>query len=230
MFQAVVSSRASRREWYVLPLSFLLHTMLLAIVIVTPLMATDVLPTPRSILEYMMAGVPQALPEAPPSVRHVEQPSTIDVNRMAAPVEAPDGVASESGLDINAETVDTRSVTSVLEGFGGSVVSVEPPPPAASAPAAPIHIGGLIKPPARVKDVAPVYPEIARSARVEGIVIIQATIGIDGKVEKAEVLRSMPLLDDAALVAVRAWEYTPTLLNGQPVPVIMTVTVQFKLK
>jgi TonB family protein len=56
-----------------------------------------------------------------------------------------------------------------------------------------------------------------------------AIIGTDGKVEDAKVLRSTPLLDEAALEAVRAWEYTPTLLNGRPTPVIMTVTVQFRL-
>jgi protein TonB len=54
-------------------------------------------------------------------------------------------------------------------------------------------------------------------------------IGIDGKVADAKVLRSIPLLDQAALAAVRQWEYTPTLLNGVPVPVIMTVTVTFNL-
>ena len=59
--------------------------------------------------------------------------------------------------------------------------------------------------------------------------IIEATIGVDGRVVNARILRSVPLLDDAALDAVRQWEYTPTLLNGVPVPVIMTVTVQFTL-
>ena len=75
-----------------------------------------------------------------------------------------------------------------------------------------------------------VYPPIAQSARVQGIVIIEATIGPDGKVRDAKVLRGQPLLNDAALSAVRQWEYTPTLLNGVPVPVIMTVTVTFTLQ
>jgi periplasmic protein TonB len=61
-------------------------------------------------------------------------------------------------------------------------------------------------------------------------VIIEATIGPSGKVTDAKVLRSIPLLDNAALEAVRQWEFTPTLLNGVPVPVIMTVTVQFTLQ
>jgi protein TonB len=77
--------------------------------------------------------------------------------------------------------------------------------------------------------VNPVYPPIAQSARVQGVVIIEATIGTDGKVKDARVLRSVPLLDQAALDAVRQWEYSPVLLNNVAVPVIMTVTVQFSL-
>jgi protein TonB len=71
---------------------------------------------------------------------------------------------------------------------------------------------------------------IAPAAGVLGVVIIDATIGQDGKVKDARVLRSIPLLDQAALDAVRQWEFTPTLLNGVPVPVIMTVTVNFTLQ
>jgi len=65
---------------------------------------------------------------------------------------------------------------------------------------------------------------------VQGIVIIEATIGPNGSVQDARVLRSIPLLDQSALDAVRQWQYTPTLLNGVAVPVIMTVTVQFTLQ
>jgi len=71
---------------------------------------------------------------------------------------------------------------------------------------------------------------VAQAARLEGIVIIEATISSSGRVVDARVLRSSPLLDEAALAAVRQWRYTPTLLNGVPVPVIMTVTVQFTIK
>jgi protein TonB len=74
-----------------------------------------------------------------------------------------------------------------------------------------------------------VYPSIAQSARVQGVVILEATIGENGRVKDVKVLRSIPLLDQAAIDAVRQWEYTPTLLNNVPVPVIMTVTVQFTL-
>ena len=92
-----------------------------------------------------------------------------------------------------------------------------------------VRVGGNIKPPQRTSNVNPVYPPLAMSSRVQGVVILEAVIGVDGKVTDARVLRSIPLLDQAALDAVKQWEYTPTLLNGAAVPVIMTVTVQFTL-
>jgi TonB family protein len=92
---------------------------------------------------------------------------------------------------------------------------------------APIRVGGQIKSPLKVKDVKPIYPAIARSAGVTGAVTLEATIGLDGKVSDAKVVRSIPLLDQAALDAVQQWEYTPTLLNGVPVPILMTITINF---
>ncbi|HMD34692.1 MAG TPA: energy transducer TonB, partial [Vicinamibacterales bacterium] len=83
----------------------------------------------------------------------------------------------------------------------------------------------------KVRDVRPEYPAMAQSARVQGVVIVEATIGVDGTVTDAKILRSIPLLDAAALDAVKQWTFTPTVLpdTGQPVPVIMTVTVNFSL-
>jgi len=109
-------------------------------------------------------------------------------------------------------------------------VAAPPPPPPPPPPPAPVRVGGAIKQPSKIKDARPVYPPIAQSARVQGVVIIEAVIGPDGHVQEAKVLRSIPLLDAAALDAVKQWQYTPTLLNGQPVPVIMTVTVNFTLQ
>jgi protein TonB len=94
----------------------------------------------------------------------------------------------------------------------------------------PVPVGGRIRPPAKVRDAAPAYPDIARAARVEGTVIIETIIGVDGRVQSARILRSIPLLDAAAMAAVTQWIYTPTLLNGTAVPVIMTVTVRFQLQ
>jgi TonB family protein len=97
----------------------------------------------------------------------------------------------------------------------------------AKAKAAAVRVGGQIKPPTKIKDVQPAYPAVARSTRVGGVVTIEAMIGPDGKVIDATVVRSIPLLDQAALDAVQQWEYTPTLLNGVPVPVLVTVTINF---
>jgi len=90
-----------------------------------------------------------------------------------------------------------------------------------------IRVGGQIRPPVRIKEVAPVYPAVARSARVAGDVVIEATIDEEGKVADARVVKSVPLLDEAALDAVRQWQYRPSLLNGVPTAVVTTITVQF---
>lgn len=121
----------------------------------------------------------------------------------------------------------------VESGAGGAtaveatgVTGTSAPPP----PGAPVRVGGNIKTPERVRYVPPVYPEIAVVARESGVVIIEATIGADGAVTDAHVIRSIALLDQAALDAVRQWKYRPTTLNGVSVPVIMTVTVNFTLQ
>ena len=113
--------------------------------------------------------------------------------------------------------------------------TVAPPPPAPTrlnetmVVGGPVRVGSGIRPPQQVRRINPVYPQEAKDARVQGVVIIEAVIGADGRVTEARVLRSIPLLDQAALDAVRQWEYAPTLLNGVSVPVVMTVTVQFTL-
>jgi TonB family protein len=93
-----------------------------------------------------------------------------------------------------------------------------------------LRVGGSISAPKKIKDARPIYPEDARAAGVQGIVIVEAVIGKDGKVETATVLRGIPMLDQAALDAVRQWEFTPTFVNGAPVSVIVTMTVNFTLQ
>ena len=101
--------------------------------------------------------------------------------------------------------------------------------PAGTGGLQPVRVGGQIKAPTQISKVQPVYPAVALAARVQGIVILEATIGVDGRVTNATVLRSVPLLDQAAIDAVRQWQYTPTLMNGVPTPIVMTVTVSFNL-
>jgi protein TonB len=99
---------------------------------------------------------------------------------------------------------------------------------AASDPAA-VRVGGDVKPPMKVKDVKPVYPEVARQTRTQGAVILDLTIGADGKVKSVKVVKSLALLDAAAMNAAKEWEFKPTLVNGKATPVIMTTSVIFKL-
>jgi len=91
-------------------------------------------------------------------------------------------------------------------------------------------VGGHIREPRRIVQVQPIYPDFARNSRVQGTVILEALLDVTGKVERVTVLRSAPLLDDAAITAVKQWRYTPTQLNGVPVPVLMTITVVFSLE
>jgi protein TonB len=111
----------------------------------------------------------------------------------------------------------------VVGGVVGGLPDAPPPPSQA------VRVGGNIKEPKKLRNVAPEYPDIARQARVQGVVILECTISPQGKVTDVKVLRGIPLLDQAAIDAVKQWVYTPTLLNGVPVPVIMTVTVNFRL-
>ncbi len=101
--------------------------------------------------------------------------------------------------------------------------------PPRTAPAQPLRVGGPIPEPRKVKNVSPFYPAAAKNKRVQGIVILESTIDPQGRVSNVRVLRSVPLLDGAAVDAVRQWEYEPTLVDGVPVSVLMTVSVNFKL-
>jgi protein TonB len=111
----------------------------------------------------------------------------------------------------------------------GQAVPPPPPPPDALGQA-PLRVGGNIRPPVKTRHVPPVYPPAALEAKIQGIVILEATIAADGRVADARVLKSIPDLDQAAVDAVRQWAFQPTLLNGVAVPVVMTVTVNFTLQ
>ena len=94
-----------------------------------------------------------------------------------------------------------------------------------------LHVGGDVKAPVAITRVEPEYTELARKARIEGIVIIEAIIDPSGNVTDARVLKPLPLgLDQAALDAVKRWKFKPGTLNGQPVPVIYNLTVNFRLQ
>jgi TonB family protein len=122
-----------------------------------------------------------------------------------------------------------------------SGVALPPPPPPPPPPPAPwvrdgvtlgtpVRVGGGVAPPTKVKDVKAVYPQVAQAAKVQGVVVLEAVIGPEGRVDQLRVLRGIPLLDQAAMDAVKEWEFTPTMMNGVAVPVIVAITVNFTLK
>jgi protein TonB len=78
-----------------------------------------------------------------------------------------------------------------------------------------------------ISQVRPVYPPLAKQARIQGVVVLEAVIGKDGKIQNLRVITGHPLLIKAAQDAVSQWEYKPTMLNGEPVEVVTTVTVNF---
>ncbi|KKT82200.1 MAG: hypothetical protein A2925_03655 [Candidatus Yanofskybacteria bacterium RIFCSPLOWO2_01_FULL_44_22] len=100
----------------------------------------------------------------------------------------------------------------------------------ASGPEGPIRPGGSIPKPKLIKYIEPDYPKTATDARIEGTVIIDAIIGKDGKIRNVKIVQSVPMLDRAALEAVKQWQYTPTIVKGEPVEILLTVTVYFVLK
>jgi TonB family protein len=104
-----------------------------------------------------------------------------------------------------------------------------PPPPPPGTPPPPQRIGGDVAQANLILEVKPAYPPLAAAARVQDYVMLQATIGKDGKVLNLGILRGHPLLNEAALAAVRQWQYKPQVLNGQPIEVITTITVNFSL-
>lgn len=155
------------------------------------------------------------------------------VSPSAAPVVAPTGVAMETGREplvaptsIGSIAVESGSPLSI-EGVGVESAVVPPPSP---EPIAPVRLHPGMTAPLKVVDGAPVYPAIARMAHVQGVVILEAVLDVEGRVDSVRVLRSIAQLDQSAVDAVKRWRFTPALLNGQPVSVVMTVTVNFTLQ
>jgi len=221
-----------------LPVSLALHVLVATMIVVLPIVAADTMPEPATavkafFVEPMSAPAPPPPPPPPApaqQVVHKIQPKPVPQNNnFVAPVDVPQQIRPEESLDLGVEGGVAGGVEGGVPGgvVGGVVGGLPdaPPPPQQQA----VRVGGQIKEPKKLKDVKPVYPDIAKQARVQGVVILECTISPAGKVSEVKVLRGIPLLDQAALEAVKQWVYTPTLLNGVPVPVIMTVTVNFKL-
>lgn len=181
-------------------------------------------PEPRAsqTLNRPSARVPAVAPAA------AAPPPAADVNAAAAPIDPPSQITPETGAESGVPGVEGGVPGGVAGGVVGGVGNVV----SASGPPGPItvRVGSQMKPPRKIKDVKPVYPAGVLPTRAQGSVIIEALIGADGKVHEAHVVHSVPSLDQAALDAVRQWEYEPPRLNGVAVAVIMTVVVNFALQ
>ena len=223
--------RTRRRN--LMPLSIALHGGAIAVLLLVPLVSdNDWMPGPARIANAYVSAVPE--PPAPPNPPPPKGPPSTAPSGTA-PTVAPDRLEPETRIPV-ASVSDPSGVPSIgtpgapsgvdFGGLGATSAVVVPPPP----PREPVRIGGVIREPKKIVDVAPVYPPLAIAARKEGFVIMEATIDQHGDVVRVRVLRSEPLLDAAAVSAVERWRYTPTLLNNQPVPVLMTVTVRFSLR
>lgn len=144
--------------------------------------------------------------------------------------------AEEHALAEAARNAQNRAhrTTTLSSGAGGGVTATAslgfagPAPAGSPSGGAPVRVGGPIVTPRRIVDVRPVLPPAALQANVRGVVILEIVVGADGSVTDAKVLRSIPLLDQAALDTVKQWRYEPTQMNGRAVPVILTVTVAFE--
>jgi protein TonB len=188
-----------------------------------------VMPASLSLLPVASSGVrpAAAAPVAPkPTLDPVVAPPPPPPGVSApAPLEAPSDIQPETGEENGRDGIDGGVIGGVPGGVVGSTVLDGASGAAEST--GPLRVGGGIKPPRKIRDVKPVYPTGVLADQLRGTVIIEATIGTDGKVRSAKVLHSVPALDHAALEAVRQWEYTPSLLDGLPVAVVFTVIVNF---
>lgn len=178
--------------------------------------------------ELIPQGAPPPPPPPPPKTQPLESPGD-----AKAPAE---GLVEPMKIPGEAEGVSGGVVGGVPGGVpggvAGGVIGGVPPPPPARKEAAPsrVRIGPGVTEGNLLHKVDPVYPPIARAARVSGTVTLEVVVGKDGNVQDLKVIRGHPLLVQAAVDAVRQWRYKPVLLNGEPVEVESVVAVNFKLE
>jgi protein TonB len=219
--------------------SILMHVAALIAIVVLSALAPGLLPSPARHLLWAH--------EAPRAVRLVDiplprQPRREGVPRAAAPtaassavpdtpavtpLTAPTGIGPDTGTtDPGGGRPDLASVEQGGGVPGGGLSVVEAP---RFVDREPVRLHSGIRAPRKVVDVAPIYPAIARATGIQGIVILEVIIDERGTVTSSRVLRSVTLLDQAALDAVNRWRFEPARLNEEAIPVVMTVTVNFRL-
>ena len=215
---------------------------LVSAIVVPVLFFTGALPEVPTMMAFVAEAAAPPPPPPPPPPPAVKSTAPASVKPApspgAAPVEPPSTIQPERPNDEGdlgvPGGVEGGIPGGVLGGVVGGLPSDIPPPPPPPAlpppPRGPVRVGGQIEAPALARRVEPVYPEVAVAARIRGVVILEANVDRDGRVIDVKVLRTANrLLDDAAITAVRQWQYKPLILNGSPEPFVLTVVLTFNL-
>jgi protein TonB len=230
------------RKALVFPVSVAIHAAVIAAMLVGPLIRAGALPDVPNVVDVIFAKpIPPPLPPAKKAagrpgrakIKPVLARPAVAPGRLLAPVDIPKDIEDAALPDFAGDGVDGGVDWGIeggakdgrFEGVVGPVIEK-----IAGEEAAPERPVAVIRPPRLLKAVAPAYPEIARAARVAGDVVVEAETDVYGRVVRVRVLRSIPLLDAAAVDAVRQWVYEPMVLNGRPRAVLVNVTVHFELK
>ena len=235
--------RAPHRSSVPVLISTAVHVAVVGVVLAIPILYVSAeLPQLPDMVAFVVSTAPSLPPPPPPPAATTSKPKVIvpvpRTSPRAAPVEAPREIVDEMPVDTGVTEgvpggVEGGVPGGVVGGVVGGLISElpQPPPPPAPPPVAraPVRIGGELKAPALVERVEPEYPPLAVRAQVQGVIILEAVVDQHGRVEEVRVLRSIPLLDKAAITAVRQWRYSPLLLNGTPERFVLTVTISFSL-
>ena len=230
--------------------SFVGQVMLVSLGIVLPLVYTDVLPRAQWTGRFFAPQPPpgnSGKPEPAPVRQRARAPSraTAHPDKLVEPTRYPDRPAmlidpaappevefSEVGVP-GGTGGPTERLNNVIQDALRPIVTAPPPVRVRKAvvPEAPprYRVGGLVSAPKPLRTPSPAYPVIAQRARISGLVRLEAVIATDGRVVSVRVVQGHPLLVSAAVEAVRTWLYTPPLLNGDPIELIMQVDVTFRL-
>jgi len=223
--------------------SVVLHALLILAVVAVPLYFYDAVPAANErVLRAVFVSAPRVdVPPPPPppppaaAALRPRSPSVVPVPAapaaFVAPLEVPVRfVAEPVDFGVALGGVPGGVEGGVPGGVVGGIVGGLPREAPAPPPVEVVRVGGALSAPERVHFVRPEYPEIARMAKLSGLVILDARIGVDGRVEQMNLLRGVPVLNEAVLAAVSQWRYRPLLLNGVPTPFILTLTVSYGLR
>jgi protein TonB len=219
-------------------ISMVVQVLLLIILILIPLIYTEALP--KTMMATMLTAPPPPPPPPPPpavaQVVHVKpQAHLMDAGKLMAPKVIPKDIKiikEDAEPDMGAGMsggVPGGVAGGSMGGVLGGVIGGMAPPPPKPKQTGPVKIGGNVQAARIINRINPVYPPLARQTRINGTVRLHAIISKDGSIQQLEVISGHPLLQQAALDAVRQWRYQPTLLNGEPVEVDTTIDVIFSL-